>query len=223
MSIKLHIANAAKQFTSDEERMIRSAVDSAWDFLDKHFKIDYDIDLVVTEPLYILPTIPEDGITARTYKSNFIMLSIDKSQHKISEDFLFEIICHEMAHSLRWNRVPEFANTLFENAVMEGLAIVLEEIALRETNKDTQQYFLTAMQKMSKSTIDSIMNEFKARLHSERYDYEKDFYTGDDTLPRWAAYSLGYHLVKEYLDKTDGSIFDATVASYSDFKKVLEI
>ena len=223
MGIKLHITNAAKQFTPDEERIIRSAADSAWDFLDKHFKIDYDIDLIVTEPLYILPTIPEDGITARTYKSNFIMLCIDKSQHEISEDFLFEIICHEMAHSLRWNRVPEFANTLFENAVMEGLAIVLEEAALKEMNKDVQQYFLTEMQKTSKSTIDTILHHFEGRLHSEQYDYEKDFYTGDDTLPRWAAYSLGYHLVKEYLDKTGDSIFDATIASYSDFKKVLEI
>lgn len=223
MSIKFHIANAAKQFTSDEERVIRSAVNSVWDFLDKHFKIDYDVDLIITEPLYILPTIPEDGITARTYKSDFIMLSIDKSQHEISEDFFFEIICHEMAHSLRWSRVPEFANTLLENAIMEGLAIVLEEVALKETNKDTQQYFLTAIQKTSKSTIDTILHEFKGRLYSEQYDYEKDFYTGDDTLPRWAAYSLGYQLVKDYLDKTGDSIFDATIASYSDFKKVLEI
>lgn len=223
MSIKLHIANAARQFTSDEERIIRSAVDSAWDFLDKHFKIDYDIDLIVTEPLYILPTIPEDGITARTFKSDFIMLSIDKSQHEISEDLLFEIICHEMAHSLRWSRVPEFANTLFENTIMEGLAIVLEEGALKESGKRNQQYFLTAMQETSKPTIDAILHEFRDRLHGERYDYEKDFYTGDNILPRWAAYSLGYYLVKEYLNKTGDSIFDATIASYSAFRKILEI
>lgn len=223
MSIKLHITNASKQFTSNDCRIIQGAVDSAEGFLDKYFKLDYDIDLVVTEPLYILPTIPENGITARTYKSDFIMLSIDKSQHEISEDFLFETICHEMSHSVRWSRVPEFANTLFENAIMEGLAIVLEEMALRENGRNNQQFFLTAMQEMPQSTIDTIIHEFKDRIHSEHYDYEKDFYTGDNNLPRWAAYSLGYHFVKKYLDKTGDSIFDATVASYSDFKKVLEI
>jgi len=223
MSIKLHIANASKQFTLDDQRIIQDAVSSAWDFLDKYFKIDYDIDLVITEPLYILPTIPEDGLTARTYKSDFIMLSINKSQHEISKDFLFEIICHEMAHSIRWTRVPEFANSLFENSIMEGLAIVLEETALKESGRSNQQYFLTAMQETSKSTIDRIIHEFKERLHSERYDYEKDFYTGDDNLPRWSAYSLGYYLVHEYLNKTDDSIFNATVTSYSKFRKVLEI
>jgi uncharacterized protein YjaZ len=222
MSIKLHIANASKQFTSDDHRIIQNAVNSAWDFLDKSFKIDYDVDLVITEPLYILPIIPEDGITARTYKADYIMLCINKSQHEISEDFLFEIICHEMSHSVRWSRVSEFANTLFENAIMEGLAIVLEETALKESSKNNQQYFLTAMQETSKSTIEAILHEFKDRLHSERYDYEKDFYAGDDNLPRWSAYSLGYYLVKEYLDKTSSSIFDATVASYSEFRKVLE-
>lgn len=223
MSINLHIANANGHFTPDDLRIFQSAVKAAWSFLDTHFQIDYDVDLVVTEPLYILPTIPEDGITARTYKSDFIMLGIDKTQHEISEDFLFEIICHEMAHSIRWSKVPEFANTLFENAVMEGLAIVLEEEVLRESDRRDQQYFLKAIQGTTEPTIDSIILEFKDRLHSSHYDYEKDFYTGDEHLPRWSAYALGYHLVKKYLDKTGNSIFDATLVSYSEFKKVLEI
>lgn len=223
MGIKLHIANARQQFTSDDLRTFQKAAESAWDFLNTHFQIDYDVDLVITETLHILPTIPEDGITARTYKSDFIMLSIDKTQHKVSEDLLFEIICHEMAHSIRWNKVSEFADTLFENTIMEGLAIVLEEAALKETGRNNQQYFLTTMQGTSKSVIDTILHEFKGRLHSKHYDYERDFYTGDSNLPRWPAYSLGYYLIKEYLDKTDDSIFSAATASYSDFKKVLEI
>lgn len=223
MGIKLHIANAGQQFTSDDSRTFQKAAESAWLFLNRHFQIDYNVDLVVTEPLYILPTIPEDGITARTYKSDFIMLSIDKTQHEISEDLLFEIICHEMAHSIRWDRVAEFANTLFENTIMEGLAIVLEETALKESGRNSQQYFLTAMQATSKPTVDIIIHEFKDRLHSERYDYERDFYTGNNNLPRWSAYSLGYYLVKEYLGRTGDSIYDATTVSYSDFKKVLEI
>jgi len=223
MGVKIHIANADRQFTQNDRRIIRSAVDSAWSFLDKRFKIDYDIDLVITEPLSILPTIPEDGITARAYKPGFIMLSIDKSQHKISEDFLFETVCHEMAHSVRWSRVPEFANTLFDNAIMEGLAIVLEETAIRKGGRDYQQFFLTTMQETPKVTINSIIREFKGRLYSERYDYEKDFYTGDERLPRWSAYALGYHFVKEYLNKTGESIFDATTDSYAEFKKCLRL
>lgn len=223
MSIKLHITNAGNQFTSSDQRVIRDAADSAWDFLDKHFKIDYDIDLIIAGPLQILPTIPEDGITARTYRSNFILLSIDTSQHKISEDTIFEIICHEMSHSVRWERVPEFANTLFENTIMEGLAVVLEEMALKEDGRNNQQFFLTTIQEASESMISSIICAFHSKMHSKHFNYEKDFFTGDTVLPRWSAYILGYYLVKKYLDETGNSIFDATTVSYSEFKKVLKV
>lgn len=223
MSIKLYVANAGRQFTLDDMDIFQDVVASAWSFLDRHFRIDYDVDLVITQPLPILPTIPEDGITARAYKSDYIMLTVDKTQHEVSEDLLYEIICHEMSHSVRWNKVPEFADTLFENVMMEGLAVVLEEAALQDSNRNNQQYFLSAMQEVTKPTIDLIVREFKDRLHSSHYDYERDFYTGDKSLPRWSAYALGYYLVKEYLSKTDDTIFDATTASYSEFKKVLEI
>jgi len=223
MSIELNIANANGYFTDDELRILRSATSSVWGFLDSHFKMDYGVNLVVAKPMHFFPVIPEDGINARTYEYDFMMLCVDKLPHDILFDRVFEIVCHEMSHSIRWKKIPEFADTLFENAIMEGLAVVLEEVGIREMGRKSQQFFLSAMQKAPKETIYSVIREFGDSLHSSRYNYERDFFTGSDTLPRWSGYMLGYHLVKEYLDKTGDSIFDATLASYSNFKKVLEI
>ena len=63
------------------------------------------------------------------------MLSIDKQQRKISEDFVFETICHEMSHSLRWEKLPEYAETMFDGMILEGLAVVLEEEAMVKTGR----------------------------------------------------------------------------------------
>lgn len=47
------------------------------------------------------------------------------------------------------------------------------------------------------------------------------FFTGNDKLPRWSGYSLGYYLVKKYLEKTHKTIEEAFADKYEDFRIVL--
>ncbi len=163
----------------------------------------------------------EDGISGRTYHSRLIMLSIDKQQHAINEDFVFETICHELSHSLRWEKVPEYAKTLFDGMILEGLAVVLEEAAMAATQRPTRQYFLNTMQKTSIEEINSIIAILKDTFNSMDYDYTRVFFTGDNTLPRWAGYRLGCYFVKQYLEKTNRTIVQATEDRYQTFAKVL--
>lgn len=145
------------------------------------------------------------------------MLSIDKQQRKISEDFVFETICHEMSHSLRWEKLPEYAETMFDGMILEGLAVVLEEEAMVKTGRQDKQFFLKEMQKTPQAEIDKMIAVLKDKLEGKVYDYNKIFFTGDDILPRWAGYRLGYYFVKQYLHQTDQNIVQATLASYKDF------
>lgn len=39
-----------------------------------------------------------------------------------------------------------------------------------------------------------------------------------DELPRWAGYSLGYYLVKRYLERTGKKIEEAFFDKYADFR-----
>ena len=41
------------------------------------------------------------------------------------------------------------------------------------------------------------------KLDSNEYNYDEIFFNGNDKLPRWSGYSLGYYLVKKYLEKTN--------------------
>jgi uncharacterized protein YjaZ len=219
--INLLIANANDTFTTGEVSVFQKAAKTAEDFISANFDFDYNVDIVITTPSYQLHTVPEDGISGRTYTSRFIIIVIDKQQANITEGSVFETICHEMSHSLRWEKLPEYANTLFDGMILEGLAVVLEEKAVTETKRQHIQHFLQAMQKTDQAMADGIISQLKDQFDSNQYNYDKIFYTGDDKLPRWAGYRLGYYLVKDHLKKTGSTISEATIASYGSFEKVL--
>lgn len=215
--LKLHIANANQKFTDDELDTIKKASSSAEKFIEDNFDFGYEVDLIVTAPSFLMSTIPEDGISGRTYNSQLIILVIDKQQREINEDIVFETICHEMSHSLRWEKLPEYSKTLFDGMILEGLAIVLEEEAMDDTDRKQRQFFFEEMQNTSQATINSMISQLSSSMKSEHYDYDTIFYTGNDTLLRWAGYRLGYYFVKKHLKKTNSTIFEATLSSYSHF------
>ena len=216
--IYLHIANANQNFTAREFSILKNAAKKAEAFISAIFQqFNYEVDIIITTPSFILPTIAEDGIAGKTLHSRLIVLSIDKQQRKISEDFVFETICHEMSHSLRWEKLPEYAETMFDGMILEGLAVVLEEEAMVKTGRQDKQFFLKEIQKTPKAEIDKMIAVLKDKFEGKVYDYNKIFFTGDDILPRWAGYRLGYYFVKQYLRQTDQNIVQATLASYKDF------
>ena len=216
--IYLHIANANQTFTNAEITIFKNAAQKAEDFISATFtQFDYEVDVIITTSSFMLPTIAEDGIAGKTLHSRLIMLSIDKNQHEISEDFIFETVCHEMSHSLRWEKLPEYAETMFDGMILEGLAVVLEEEAMADSGRRDQQFFLREVQKTSQAEIDKMIAALKDSLENKVYDYNKIFFTGDDVLPRWAGYKLGYYFVRRYLRQTDQTIAQATLTSYKDF------
>ena len=218
--IHLYIANAGKDFTDTDVTAIRRAVKRAETFVSGVFRsFDYDLDLIVVSSSPTTPTIPQDGIGGRTYHSRLIVVALDKSQHEPSEDFIFETVCHELSHSLRWEKVPEFAETLFDSMVMEGLAVVLEEQAMNQSGYELRQFFLTEVRRTELKEISTMIAVLNDKFDDTEYDYETIFFSGNDLLPRWTGYKLGYYLVKRYLSKTKQTIEQATLASYKELRR----
>lgn len=216
-NINLHITNAAQYFTKPEVATIKSAAVAAEAFIADHFTFDYPVDIVITGKSYLMQTIPEDGITGRTYDSRFIIILLDKAQRPITKAAVYETICHELSHSLRWEKLPEYANTLFKGMILEGLAAVLEEKAIEEAGYSDRQFFLDTLISTTDAECEQMIKVLKASFDAKDYDYETIFFTGNDTLPRWAGYRLGYYYVKKYLKQTGRTIEQATLDSYELF------
>lgn len=50
-------------------------------------------------------------------------------------------MCHELAYSLHWEKVPEHTETIFDGIILEGMAVVLEEEAMVTALKDNFYLF----------------------------------------------------------------------------------
>ena len=190
--------------------------EKAEEYVFPKLKIDWDIDVVVTNRVYEF-VIPEDGVGGRTYASDFILISINED--KITENILAETLVHELCHAARWGKNDEWMNTLFDGMISEGIATYFESEFVKD--KSEKQLFLKTVVERSDEENEKIHEELESQLKNERYDYQTIFFNGNDKLPRWSGYSLGYLTVKKYLEKSGKTIEEAFADKYADIEAAL--
>lgn len=220
--INILLANANNYFTDDEIQTIRAAVHRAEKYISSKFnKFDYNLDLLIARPSFMQGTIPEDGICGRTFSSRLVTVVIDKEQSPVSADTIYETTCHELSHSLRWEKVPEYTETLFDEMILEGLAVALEDQAVKDAGNSKVQFFLQSVRSTTQDEYDQMTNALQSSFSKKEFNYNELFYSGNDTVPRWAGYRLGYFYVMKYLKETGRTIEQATFDSYKEFRKII--
>lgn len=195
---------------------IEKAVKEAEQYAFPKLKIDWDIDLLVTNRLYDI-IIPEDGVGGHTQTSDFIEFAID--EEKATENLISEMVAHELCHAGRWGKNDEWANSLFDGVVSEGIATYLEAEFIKDRTEKT--VFIKTILERSDEENEKILEKLRSQLDLNYYDYDTIFFNGSNELPRWAGYSLGYYLVKKYLKKTGKKIEDAFADKYADFRVIV--
>ena len=213
--INVLLANANGSLDESKEAIL-AAVKEVESYAFSKLKIDWDIDVVISASAYSI-IIPEDGVGGQTYASDFIVSALDLKSMSILR--FKEMLAHELGHAARWGKNDEWMNTLFDGMISEGIATYFgTEFA---KNNSEKQFFTRAMLKRSDEENERILNELRGNLDDKNYDYQTIFFTGNDKLPRWSGYSLGYYLVKKYLEKTHKTIEEAFTDKYKDFRIVL--
>lgn len=196
------------------EQMIKEAVKEAELYTFSRLNIDWDIDLVITNHMpFVL--IPENGIGGRTYWSDLITICVD--EEKLTKSKMTEMLVHELCHAARWGKNNEWMNTLFDGLINEGIATYFE--AEFAKNQEEKTIFIKTILGRSDEENKKIFEKLRDQLESKSYDYETIFFNGNDELPRWAGYSLGYYLVKRYLERTGKKIEEAFFDKYADFRE----
>ena len=161
--------------------------------------------------------IPENGAGGFTFSADFIRINID--DEKATENLISENVVHELCHAARWGKNDEWIKSLFDGLIFEGLACVLEDEFA--SNNSEKTLFIKTILERSDEENEKILAVVRDKLDSNEYNYDEIFFNGNNKLPRWAGYSLGYYLVKKYLEKTNKRIEDAFDDKYADFKIVL--
>ena len=197
-------------------QLIKEAVKEAETYAFSRLNINWDIDLMITNHITFV-LIPEDGVGGRTYWSDLITICVD--EEKLTKSKMTEMLVHELCHAARWGKNNEWMNTLFDGIINEGIATYFE--AEFAKNRKEKQFFIKTVLERSDKENEKILEKLRDQLELKSYDYETIFFNGNDELPRWAGYSLGYYLVKRYLERTGKKIEEAFFDKYADFRIVL--
>lgn len=200
---------------SDKKEMITRATKAAEEYTFPKLKIDWDVDVLITNRIPMI--IPENGAGGYTFSADFIRINVD--DEKVTENLISENIVHELCHAARWGKNDEWTKSLFDGLIFEGLACVLESGFVKD--KAEKSLFIKTVIGREDNENERILKSIYKKLDSNDYDYDTIFFNGNDNLPRWSGYSLGYYLVKKYLKKTNKKIEDAFADKYADFRIVL--
>lgn len=200
---------------SSNREMIIDAIKTAEGYAFPKLKIDWDIDVLVTNRIPMI--IPENGAGGYTFAADFIRINIDDK--KATENLISENVVHELCHAARWGKNDEWGKTLFDGLIFEGLACVLEAEFVKD--KSEKSLFIKTILECTDNENKKILDLLQDKLDSNEYNYDEIFFNGNINLPRWAGYSVGYYLIKKYLEKTNKKIEDAVADKYADFRVVL--
>lgn len=104
-----------------------------------------------------------------------------------------QVVAHEMHHVGRW-RGPGYGGTLLEAMVSEGLA---DHFAIELLGVPVPPW----SDAFPEDRTDFYLARAAPELDSAAYDFNAWFFGLGTDLPRWTGYTLGFRLVRDYLDR----------------------
>jgi hypothetical protein len=142
--------------------------------------------------------IPEIGIGGSCYRQSCMAVTLDPDNPNfaagLESGYFARTLAHELHHCLRYGG-PGYGRTLGEALVSEGLA---DHFDCQAHGGDGQpwNHALTPQQWRP------LLQRAEAALSDPLYDHDAWFFGagGAEVLPRWAGYTIAYHLVAAYLD-----------------------
>ncbi|MEQ9404681.1 MAG: DUF2268 domain-containing putative Zn-dependent protease [Cyclobacteriaceae bacterium] len=158
--------------------------------------------------------IPEIGMGGFNPGPNEVILSFDPSFPDISASILKELkplLAHEMHHAKRRREVG-YGSTLLEAMVSEGMA---DCFAIEIAGIDPPIWSVA----LSEEQLASWKEASKASWNNSSYDHQKWFF-GSSNVPRWAGYTIGFNMVKDYIadnpDRKASNLVNEPAGSFTD-------
>lgn len=126
---------------------------------------------------------------------------------KLSEEFLMATVAHEYNHLVFFNHhteldpdLPDTKATILDVLIWEGLAENFSELVV---GKKVSPIISNLTEPEAREELEKIKNENRLRAKIADEDdasYQNIFFGADGTYKRWAGYSIGYFVVKAFLN-----------------------
>lgn len=138
-------------------------------------------------------TIPELGFGGSCFRRGLVTISLDPGapefEAHLARGIFRRMLAHELHHAMRWDACG-YGLSLGEAFVSEGLADVFSDTV---TGVLVPPWANTSIYRDWAGVLDRAERE----RDSHDYDHAAWFF-GTGELPRWAGYTIGYHLAHLY-------------------------
>jgi hypothetical protein len=168
------------------------------------------LDVLIVPGDHLIPGWDCNGVARGPWRVTITVdPACDGHEKRPLDTQLRAILAHELHHARRW-RDPGYGETLGEALVSEGLAQCYEE----QMGCPTPNYAL-AVRGPALSTLARLA---RGELASASYDHGTWFFgsKADPTFPWSGGYSLGYVIVRRWLDDAGMSASSAVAVAASD-------
>ena len=168
--------------------------------------------IIIEQTANVTPETGELGYTDPA--TGQVLIQLDpNSQVTFSETlavWLPEALAHEIHHSVRALTGPGFGDTLGAFLVSEGMASAFFHQAFPGTNAPWDNV-LTPVQEHA------LWNQAQPLLTQTGLPVYSKWFYGGDGVPKWAGFTIGYHIAEDYIQHHPGtsaaSLVDAPAAS----------
>lgn len=145
---------------------------------------------IVDDPLLVIPEIGMGGYNPNQHE---VILSINADfpdlDNSLAQHFI-PLLAHEIHHAKR-RRSVSYGNTLLQAVVSEGLA---DHFSIEVSRIIPPPWSIALSGSELQSWIDKASNSW-----NQPYNHSDWFFGTSPDIPRWAGYSIGFELVKNYL------------------------
>lgn len=175
--------------------------------------IDNTIIYLYLSKTHILPVWGVGGRVVNDDNGERIEFYYDPDHKNFKVEHIIRSMVHEFHHvcRIRW---PEYKITLLECMVNEGLA---DRFIIEILDCDIKTPWNSALDSFSEAEIKELMQKIKPSAYDVFDDWTSEFDSdyfgkwmiGDDSVPDWLGYGLGWIIVSNYIEDYP----DATAAS----------
>jgi uncharacterized protein YjaZ len=156
--------------------------------------------IIIEQTANVIPETGELGYTDPT--TGQVLIQLDPiSQVSFSETlavWLPEALAHEIHHSVRVLTGPGFGHTLGEFLVSEGMASAFFHQAFPGTDAPWDNA-LTRVQ------AHALWNQAQPLLTQGGLLVYAQWFFGGDGVPKWAGFTIGYHIAEDYIQHHPGT------------------
>ena len=179
--------------SSNDQALIESKIAEGITLINNLMDVD-NIQIRVVRDLNLV--IPEIGIGGFNPGENEIIIAINENFGNLNQSLnqeLIPLLAHEAHHAKR-RRSVGYGSTLFQAIITEGLA---DHFSMEVAGIDPPIWSVAVTGEELDNWLEMIANSW----NTSPYDHGKWFLGTSTDTPRWLGYSMGYELVKRYLEE----------------------